>query len=88
MEPQSRRARRDRCKRVYVERDDSTKNREHEWIPLQCRKKMTVKELDAASRHSARDARQVGEVVKHAMRPRQPDRQPESCKAKRQDRDA
>ena len=73
MNPQSRGAPNERCKRVYVERDDAAKNREHEWIPLQCREKMTVKELDAATGHSARDAWQVGEVVKHAPRPRQPD---------------
>ena len=54
--------------------NDTAKNREHEWVPLQCRKKMTVKELDAASRHSACDARQVGKGVKHAVRPRQPER--------------
>jgi hypothetical protein len=30
---------------------------------------MAVKKLDAASRHSARDARQVGKVVEHAVRP-------------------
>ena len=74
MDPQSRRARYDCCKRVYVEPNDAAKNREHEWVPLQCRKKMTVKELDAASRHSACDARQVGKGVKHAVRPRQPER--------------
>ena len=73
MDPQSRRARYDRCKRVNVERYHAAKNREHEWVPLQCREKMTVKELDAATGHSARDAWQVGEVVKHAPRPRQPD---------------
>ena len=70
MNPQSRRARNECCERVYVERNNAAKNREHEWVPLQCRKKMAVKELDAASRHSARDARQVGKVVKHAARPR------------------
>ena len=57
-------------KRVYVEPNDTAKNREHEWVPLPCRKKMAVKELDTASRHSARDAWQVGKVVKHAARPR------------------
>jgi len=83
MNPQSWRARNDRCKRVYVESNDAAKDREHEWVPLQCGKKMAVKELDAASRHSACDAWQVGKVVKHAARPRQPDRQPDSCKAER-----
>ena len=74
MDPQPRRPRDDCCKRVYVERNDAAKNREHEWVPLQRRKKMAVEKLNAASRHSARDARQVGKVVKHAARPRQPER--------------
>ena len=74
MDPQSRRTRYDRCKRVYVERNDTAKNREDEWVPLQRCKKVAVKELDAASRHSARDARQVSKGVKHAVRPRQPER--------------
>ena len=74
MDPQSRRARYDCCKRVYVERNHAAKNREHEWVPLQCGKKMAVKKLNGASRHSARDARQIGKVVKHAVRPRQPER--------------
>ena len=88
MDPQSRRARDDRSKRVYVEPDDAAKNHEHEWVPSQCGKEMAVKELDAASRHSARDARQLGKVVKHAVRPRQPERQPGSRKGERQNRDA
>jgi len=83
MDPQSRRARDDRSKRVYVEPDDTTKKREHERVPSQRGKEMAVKELDAASRHSARDARQVGNVVKHATRPRQPERQPGSRKGER-----
>jgi len=60
MDSQSRCARNDRCKRVYVEPNDAAKNREHEWVPLQCRKKVTLKELDPASRHSTSNARQVG----------------------------
>ena len=83
MEPQSWRARNDCCKRVCVEPNDTAKSREHEWVPLQCREKMAVKELDSASRHSARDARQVGKGVKHAVRPWQPERQPDSRKAER-----
>lgn len=83
MNPQSRRARNECCKRVYIERNNAAKNREHEWVPLQCGKKMAVQELNAASRHSARDAWQVGKVVKDAVRPRQPERQPDSCKAER-----
>ena len=83
MDSQSGCTRDDCCKRVYVERNDAAKNREHEWVPLQRRKKMAVKKLNAASRHSARDARQVGKVVKHAARPRQPERQPDSRKAER-----
>ncbi len=74
MDSQSGRTRYDCCKRVYVEPNDTTKNREHEWVPLQRRKKMAVKKLNAASRHSARDARQVGKGVKSAPRPRQTDR--------------
>ena len=70
-------------KRVYVETNDTAKHREHEWIPLPCRKKVAVKELDTASRHSACDAWQTGEVVKCAARPREPERQPDSCKAER-----
>ena len=83
MDPQPRRTRYDCCQRVYVEPNDTAKNREHEWVPLPCRKKVAVKELDTASRHSAGDARQVGKGVKHAVRPRQPERQPDSCKAER-----
>ncbi len=74
MDPQSRRTRYDCCKRVHVEPYDTAKNREHEGVPLPCRKKMAVKKLDTASRHSACDARQVGKGVKHAPRPRQPER--------------
>ena len=74
MNPQSRRARNECCKRVYVEGNDAAKNRENEWVPLQGRKKMAVKELNAASRHSACDARQAGKVMKDTTRPRQPDR--------------
>jgi len=74
MDPQSWSARYDCCKRVYVEPNNTAKNREHEWVPMQCRKKVAVKELDTASRHSACDARQVGKGVKHAVRPRQPER--------------
>ena len=70
MDPQSRRARNDCYKRVYVEPNDAAKKREHEWVPLQRREKMAVKKLHAASRHSARDARQVGQFVEHAVRPR------------------
>ena len=88
MDPQSGRTRYDCCKRVYVERKDTAKNREHEWVPLQCGEKMSVEKLDPASRHSACDARQVGKVVKHAVRPRQPERQPHSSKAERQNRGA
>ena len=69
MDPQSRRARYDCCKRVCVERNHAAKNREHEWVPLQRHEKMAVKKLHAASRHSARDARQVGQFVEHAVRP-------------------
>ena len=83
MDPQSWSARYNCWKRVYVEPNDTAKNSEHEWVPLQCRKKVAVKELDTASRHSACDAWQVGKVVKHAPRPRQPERQPDSCKAER-----
>ena len=83
MDPQSRRPRDDCCKCVYVERNDTAKNRKHEWVPLQRREKMAVKKLNAAPRHSARDARQVGKIVKHTVRPRQPERQPDSCKAER-----
>jgi len=74
MDTQSRRARDDCCKRVCVETNNGAKNREHEWVPLQRRKKMAVKKLNAAPRHSARDARQVGKGVKHAVWPRQPKR--------------
>ena len=74
MDPQSWRARYDCCKRVYVETNDTAKHREHEWVPLPCRKKVAVKELETASRHSAGDARQVGKGVKHAVRPRQSER--------------
>ncbi len=70
MDPQSPRARYDCCKRVYIERNHAAKKREHEWVPLQRREKMAVKELNGASRHSARDARQVGQFVEHAVRPR------------------
>ena len=83
MDPQSRRVRYNCCKRVYVETNNAAKNREHEWVPLQCRKKMAVKELDAASRHAACDAWQAGKLVKHAVRPRQPERQPDSCEGER-----
>lgn len=74
MDSQSWRTRYHRCKRVYVETNDAAKNCEHEWVPLKCGKKMAVQELNAASRHSARDARQVGNGVKHAVGPRQPER--------------
>jgi hypothetical protein len=70
MDPQSRRVRYDCCKRVYVERNHAAKNREHEWVPLECGDKMSVKKLNAASRHSASDARQIGKVVKRTMGPR------------------
>ena len=83
MDAQARRTRYDCCKRVHVEPNDTAKNREYEWVPLQCGEKMAVKELDAASRHSARDARQIGKIVKHTVRPRQTERQPDSCKAER-----
>jgi len=33
MDPQSRRARYDCRKRVYIERDDAAKNCEDEWVP-------------------------------------------------------
>ena len=69
MDPQSRRARYDCCKRVYVERNHAAKNREHEWVPVERRKKMALKKLNGASRHPARDARQVGKIVKHAVGP-------------------
>lgn len=59
MDPQSRRMRNECCERVYIERNETAKNREDEWVPLQCREKMTVKELDAAPRHATRDARQA-----------------------------
>jgi hypothetical protein len=74
MHPQSGRTRYECYKRVNVESKDAAKNREYEWIPSQCREKMAVKKLDAASRHSAGDAWKVGEGVKHAVRPRQSER--------------
>jgi hypothetical protein len=84
MDPQARRARYDCCKRVYVEANDAAKNCEHEWVPLQCGEKVTVKELDAAPRHSARDARQTSKLMKQTVRPREPERQPGGCEAERQ----
>ena len=74
MNPQSWRAPKECYKRVYVERNNAAKNDEYEWVPLQCGKKMAVKELDAASRHSACDARQIGKVVKKAAGPRKSNR--------------
>ena len=71
MDPQSRRTRNEYCKRVHIERNETAENREYHWIPLQCRKKMAVKELDAASRHSACEAGQLGKIMKHAPRPGQ-----------------
>ena len=73
MDPHPRRACYHRWKRVQVERDDSTKNRKHEWVPLQRGKEIAVKELDATSRHPARDAWKPGKVMKDASRPWQPD---------------
>ena len=70
MDPQSRRARYECCQRVYVECDHTAKDHEDEWIPLERRKKMALKKLNGASRHPARDARQVGKIVKHAVGPR------------------
>src|SRR5262245_63236513 len=72
MDPHARRACDDCCKRVYVERKDTTKDREHEWVPLQCRKKVTVKELNSAPGHSARDARQTSNLIKKQVRQRKP----------------
>ena len=83
MDPQSRRARKDGCERVEVEYSEPTKNREHQWIPLQCCEEMAVEELDAATRHSACDAGQTGKIVKHATWPWQPKRQPDGCEAER-----
>ena len=70
MDPQSRPARYYCCQRVYVECNDAAKDHEHEWVPVERRKKMALKKLNGASRHPARDARQVGKIVKHAVRPR------------------
>lgn len=73
MDPKSRRAGHDRRKGICVETNHAAENCKHEWVPLQCREKMAVEKLDAASRHPARDARQAGEVVKYAMWPGQPE---------------
>lgn len=81
MDAQSRCARHQCCNCIYVERNHAANTREHEWIPAQRGKKIAMEELDAAPRHSAGDARQVGEIVKHAARPGQPKGQPGSCKA-------
>ena len=83
MDPQPRRARYDRCKRIHVEGDHAAKNREHEWVPLQRGEKVTVKEVNSAPRHSTRDARQTGKLMKQTVRPRKPERQPDSSKAER-----
>src|SRR5262249_43011944 len=88
MDPHARRACDDCCKRVYVERKDTTKDREHEWVPLQCRKKVTVKELNSAPGHSAGDARQTSKLMKQTVRPREPEGQPRGCEAERQSRGA
>jgi hypothetical protein len=69
MDPQSWRARYDCCKRVYVERNHAAKKDENEWVPLERRKKMAVKKLNGASRHSARHTGQIGKIVKHAVGP-------------------
>ena len=88
MDPQARSARYDRRKRIHVEGDHAAKNREHEWVPLQCGEKVTVKELNSAPRHSARDAWQPGKLMKQTVRPREPKRQPDGCEAERQSRGA
>ena len=73
MDPQPRGPRYECCKRVYVKTDHAAKDEGHERIPLECREKMALKKLNSASRHSARDARQVSKIVEHAVRPRQPE---------------
>ncbi len=83
MDPQTRRVRYEHRKRVNIKRNYRTKRGEDERIPFQCREKMAVKELDAASRHSTRNARQAGEVVKSAARPRQANCQPRGCEGER-----
>src|SRR5204862_2968958 len=66
---QARPARCERRKRVEIKRCQAAECCEHEWIPFQCRQKVTVKKLNPTPRHTARDAREARDVVKHAARP-------------------
>ena len=72
MNPESGSARDECCERINVKGNQPAKTGKYEWVPFEGREKMTVKELDAASRHSAGDAREHGEIMKDAPRPRQP----------------
>jgi len=72
MDPQTWRAHHKYRQCVNIEGDYAAKGCEDERIPPECGEKMALKELDPASRHPTRKAWQVGKVVKHATRPRQP----------------
>jgi hypothetical protein len=67
----TRRTRHKHDERVKIKHDYRAKHGEHERIPFDRREKMALEELNPAPRHAARDARQAGNRVKDASRPRQ-----------------
>ena len=71
---------------VSVEDRQSAQRHKNKWIPAQRRKKIPVKKLDCRSRHAAGDARETGNIMKHATRPGQTKRKPDCRKSQRTER--
>src|SRR5262249_623080 len=88
MNPQTWRTRDEGRKRVRVEGNYPAKHCEDQRVPSKCGKKVAMKELYTASRHSARHTRQASDVVKNTMRPRQPECEPSRRQAEGSERRA